>query len=85
MPLRIVECEYPSGAIYGLFYIGNHEIGRADKLQGGWRVFGARKVLSEEHAAKQMLDRAIRSAREDEKQARKMLDALRMYCSGSPR
>ena len=83
MPLRIQECEYPSGATYGVFFMGQHEIGRADKLDGGWRLFRARKVLPEEQAAKAMLDRAISKAREDEKQARKMLEALRMYCGGA--
>ena len=83
MPLRIQECEYPSGATYGVFFMGQHEIGRADKIDGGWRLFRARKVLPEEQAAKAMLDRAISKAREDEKHARKMLDALRMYCGGA--
>jgi hypothetical protein len=83
MPLRIQECEYPSGAVYGVFFIGRDEIGRADKIDGGWRLFRARKVLPEEQAAKAMLDRAISKAREDEKLARNLLAALRMYCGGS--
>jgi hypothetical protein len=81
--LRIVECEYPDGSTYGVFFIGSHEIGRADRRDGGWRLWRARKVLPEEQAAKAMLDRAISKAREDEKHARKLLDALRMYCGGS--
>ena len=56
MPLRIQECEYPSGAAYGVFFMGQHEIGRADKIDGGWRLWRARKVLPEEQAAKAMLD-----------------------------
>lgn len=83
MPLRIQECEYPSGATYGVFFMGQHEIGRADKIDGGWRPWRTRKVLPEEQAAKAMLDRAISKAREDEKQARKMLGALRLYCGGA--
>jgi hypothetical protein len=83
MPLRIQECEYPSGAIYGVFFMGQHEIGRAERIGGGWRLFRARKVLPEEQAAKAMLDRAISTARDDEVRARKMLEALRMYCGGA--
>lgn len=83
MPLKIQQCEYPSGAIYGVFFIGRDEIGRADKVDGGWRLFGARKVLPEEQAAKAMIDRMISKARADETMARKMLAALRMYCGGA--
>ena len=83
MPLRIQECKYLSGAVYGVFFMGQHEIGRADKVGDGWRLFRARKVLPEEQAAKAMLDRAISKAREDEAHARKMLAALRTYCGGS--
>jgi hypothetical protein len=83
MSLRIQEYEYPNGATYGVFFMGRHEIGRADKMDGGWRLRRARKVLAEEQAAKAMLDRAIIKARDDEKQARKMLDALRLYCGGT--
>lgn len=83
MPLRISECKYPSGDIYGVFFMGQHEIGRADKIGGFWRLRGARKVLTEEGAAKAMIDRAITKAREDERNARKMLEALRLFCGGS--
>lgn len=76
MPLRIQEVEYPNGSTYGVFFMGTHEIGRADKIDGGWRLRRSRKVLTEEQAAKVMLDRAISKAREDEKHARKMLLAL---------
>ena len=83
MTLRIQECDYPSGATYGVFFMGQYEIGRADKIDDGWRLWRARKVLPGEQAAKAMLDRAISKAHEDEKRARKMLDALRMYCGGA--
>jgi hypothetical protein len=83
MPLRIQEQTYISGATYGVFFMGTHEIGRADKVGDGWRLPRARKVLPEEQAAKAMLDRAISKAREDEKQARKMLASLRLYCGGA--
>ena len=80
--LNITKCEYPNGSMYGVFFIGRNEIGRADKTDEGWRVFGKRKTLSEEMAAKAMIDGAISKARLDEDHARKMLDALRLYCGG---
>lgn len=83
MMLRIVECEYPNPEYkYGIFYLGDHEIGRANKIEGGWVPNGKRKALPEEMAAKAMIDSAISKARRDEAHARKMLDALRMYCGG---
>lgn len=84
MTLRIQECEYPNGKTYGVFFIGRHEIGRADKVEGGWIVWRARKVLPEEQAAKAMIDRLISKAREDEKHARAMLAELGKYCGRIP-
>ena len=81
--LRIVECEYPNKDYkYGVFYLGDHEIGRAAKADGGWIPHGKRKALPDEMAAKAMIDSAISKARRDEANARKMLEALRMYCGG---
>lgn len=81
--LRIVECDYPNPAYkYGVFYLGGHEIGRAIKVDGGWIPNGKRKVLCDEMAAKAMIDSAISAAKREEAHARKMLEALRMYCGG---
>jgi len=82
MTLRITECEYPSGSTYGVFFMGRDEIGRADKIGDGGRLFRARKVLNEEQAAKAMIDRMLCKARNDEAKARKLLNGLRMYCGG---
>lgn len=81
--LRIVEAEHPSGSVYGVFYLKHDEIGRADKIDGGWRVCRSRKVLHAEQAAKAMIDRLISKAREDEKRARKLLALLSADCGGS--
>ncbi len=83
--LTIDECQYPNGATYGVFYIGKHEIGAADKIDDGWRPFGKRKALSSERAAKVMIDKSISRARKDEAHAREMLEALRLHCGGSCR
>ncbi len=82
MTLRIEECEYPSGAVYGVFFIGRHEIGRADKKSDGWVPFRKRKTLSAEMAAKAMIDTMANKAKEDAAHAKKMLEGLRMYCGG---
>ena len=84
MSLRIVECEYPNPEYqYGVFFLGPEEIGRADKIGDGWRLLQKKKVLPAEMAAKAMLDGEISKARQDEARARKLLEALRMYCGGS--
>ena len=82
MTLRIEECEYPSGAVYGVFFIGRHEIGRADKKPDGWVPFRKRKTLTAEMAAKAMIDTMANKAKEDAAHAKKMLEGLRMYCGG---
>ena len=83
MPLTITECDYPNPAMkYGAFKIGAKLIGTADKVEGGWKLPHGRKVLTAEMAAKAMLDRKISAARKDETEARKLLEALRMYCGG---
>ena len=81
--LRIVESEYPSGATYGTFYLGRHEIGRADKLPEGWKPFGKRKVLPEIHAAKAMIDALISKADRDRKFALELLHDLRLHNGGT--
>lgn len=82
MTLRIEECEYPNGDTYGVFFLGRHEIGRADKKPDGWVPFRKRKVLSAEMAAKAMIDSMLNAAKADEQHAKKMLEALCMYCGG---
>ena len=82
MPLRIVECEYPSGNQYGVFFLGDHEIGRADLTSDGWLPYGKRKPLTAEMAAKSMIDTMMRHAKDDLAHAEKMLDALRLFCGG---
>lgn len=82
MTLRIEECEYPSGAVYGVFFIGRHEIGRADKKSDGWVPFRKRKTMSAEMAAKAMIDTMANKAKEDAAHAKKMLEGLRVYCGG---
>jgi hypothetical protein len=81
--LSVRQGKFPNGRTCGVFSIGRHEIGIAEKVDGGWRLLHARKELPEEQAAKAMLDRAISKARADEKLARKLLDDLRKYCGGS--
>ncbi|MHB1641442.1 MAG: hypothetical protein ACYCS8_02125 [Acidithiobacillus sp.] len=82
--LRIVEFQYPDPKYrYGVFYLGDNEIGRADKADGGWIPRGKRKALPDVAAAKVMIESAILKARRDEARAMKMLDALRIYCSGT--
>ena len=82
--LRIVECEYPNPKYrYGMFYLDDNEIGRADKADGGWIPRGKRKVLPDEAAAQVMIESIISKARRDEAHATKMLDALRIHCGGT--
>lgn len=81
--LRIEENQYPSGATYGVFFLGQEEIGRADKLPDGWKPQGKKKVLPEVHAAKAMLDSLLAKADRDRARATKLLDALRIYNGGS--
>lgn len=82
MSLRIVECEYPSGDVYGVFFLGDHEIGRADLTSDGWLPYNKRKPLTAEMAAKSMIDTMMRYAKADLAHAEKMLYALRLYCGG---
>lgn len=82
MPLRIVELEFPSGNVYGVFFLGDHEIGRAYKHPGGWVRFCTRKPLTAEMAAKSMIKTMMRKAMADLAHAEKMMDALRLYCGG---
>lgn len=82
MTLRIEDRESPSGAVYGVFFIGRHEIGSAYKKPGGWVPFHKKKTLTEEMAAKAMIDTMVNKAKEDAAHARKMLEGLRMYCGG---
>lgn len=81
--LRIREGVYPNGQPYGVFYLGRHEIGRAQKVVDGWIPTGKRKVLSEVHAAKAMIDSKINRAKLDEAFAKSLLNDLRLHCGGS--
>lgn len=83
MTLRIEEHQYPVGSTYGVFFIGRDEIGRADKMPDGWKVFNKRKTIpTPELAAKTMLDGKLNALRVEEEQTRKLLDRLRLYCGG---
>lgn len=82
MPLRIVECEYPNGNMYGVFFLGIHEIGRAYKNDAGWVTFCKRKPVTAEMAAKAMIETMVRKAMADLAHAEKMMVALRLYCGG---
>lgn len=82
MTLRIEECEFPNGAVYGVFFIGRHEIGKATKNPDSWIPFQKRKVLTAEMAAKAMIDTMSNRAKKDADHAKKMLEGLRMYCGG---
>lgn len=64
MSYRIVECNTPNGAIYGVFYVDDHEIGRAYKGNDGlWTMFRNRKPQAADDAAKSMIFRMKREAR----------------------
>lgn len=83
MPLRIEEKALPNGDPYGEFYVGKQLIGRAYKLEDGWRVFQKRKTMpTPEMAAKVMLDDKLNALKKEEELTRKLLDALRLYCGG---
>lgn len=83
MTLRIEEKQYPAGGIYGVFFIGTHEIGRADKMPDGWVVFRKRKTMpTPELAAKVMLDDKLNALRVEEDRVRKLQEGLRLYCGG---
>lgn len=83
MTLRIEEAQYPAGGTYGVFFIGSHQIGRADKMPDGWRVYRKRKTMpTPELAAKTMLDDKLNELRVEEDRTRKLLDGLRIYCGG---
>ena len=81
--LRVVEGEYPNGSIFGTFYLGRHEIGRAAKTPAGWIPNGKRKALSEVMAAKAMIDTMFSKAENDRKHARRLLNDLRLHNGGS--
>ena len=84
MPLRIEENEYPSGGSYGVFFIGADEIGRADKMPDGWRIFHKRKIMkTAEAAARVMIDDALHRVRAEQARIEKRKEALAMYCGGA--
>mgnify|MGYP001312269026 CR=1 FL=1 len=83
MPLHIEEHQYPSGGTYGVFFIGTSEIGRADKMPDGWKVFRKRKTMpTPELAAKVMLEDKLNALRVEEDRVTKLLEGLRLYCGG---
>lgn len=80
MQLKIEFRTYPNGESYGVFYLGRHEIGKADQKENGWLLRGSRKVSPcEISAAKAMIDRMIRKARNDAAHARNMMEELRKH------
>ena len=81
--LRIVETERPNGQTYGVFFLGIHEIGRADKMLDGWKPFGKRNVLPEVHATKAMIDSLISRADKARVHALSLLNDLRLHNGGS--
>lgn len=65
------------------FFIGKHKIGGAQKTDEGWIVHGLRKPrLTDESAAKTMLDLRINRLNVEIEQTRRLYDALRIYCGG---
>jgi len=68
--------------MYGVFFLGIHEIGRAAKTDAGWVTFYKRKPITAEMAAKSMIETMMLRAKSDMAHAEKMLVALRLYCGG---
>lgn len=82
--LRIVDGVYPSGSPFHTFYLGSEEIGRAQKVEGGWMVGMKRKPLpTEVHAAKAMIDRMVAKAERDRDYAIDLLKILRRQNGGT--
>jgi len=80
MMLRVEEHQYPNESTYGVFFLGRHKIGQADRIDGGWRLNNSSKVYaSDEGAAKEMIDRLIRKSRNDMLHARNMMEELRKH------
>jgi hypothetical protein len=84
MPLTVTLHHYTNPQYqYGVFMIAGEVIGRADKVEGGWRLKHGRTIFeTDELAAKALLDQQIAAARRQEAVAQKHLDALAMYCGG---
>lgn len=83
MPLTITIHSYPNPAYqYGEFKLGSHSIGRAEKVEGGWRLAGKRRVLNDEAAAEALITRQVEKASAELAQAQRMLEALKLYCGG---
>ncbi len=83
MPLTITIHSYPNPAYqYGEFKLGPHSIGRAEKVEGGWRLSNKRRVLSDEAAAEALIARQVEKASAELAQAQNMLEALKLYCGG---
>lgn len=75
--LRIVECEYPySPHVYGIFFVDDVEIGKADKAADGWTPYNRRKVFTAKQAAQLMLESKISAAKKEQKRATALLEAL---------
>ena len=82
--LSIDEYDYPNPAYrYGVFKLGEVEIGCADKVSGGWTLRGGRKARSVRDAAIAMLRASVSDAQArrakavaDEERARLMLRAV---------
>jgi len=77
MGLRIDEQTYPAGGTYGVFFLDEQEIGRADKVPEGWRPF--RKVRTQPTAAlaaKVMLATTLQKLKAEEKRIRQLQERL---------
>lgn len=72
----IDEGTYPNGDTFAVFLIGKREIGRADRVDGGWVPLGKRKILSLEQAALAMAKARLATARKEVKLAEEMIRDL---------
>jgi hypothetical protein len=83
MSLKVVEKMLPSGWCLGEFYLDKDKIGIAYKAEGGWRLIQGRKVLTQEEAARVLIDKQIQKARKEERRAMDLMIRLVSLASSS--
>jgi hypothetical protein len=77
MRVNVLVKKYPTGREYLEFSIHNHVIGNAEKVDGGFLVWGKRKPRATvDEAAKQMIDDHLSRLANETEKYRKMLHKL---------
>lgn len=74
--LRFELRTFPNGAVYGDFFVGEHRIGSAHQVEGGWRTLRGSRVRSAQDIAQTLLQARLRAAQAELKLSQRLLQML---------